>query len=484
MQIDRLRITEILVLDKADVSIRQDGSMLATPRVGRIGIQLYKGSELGRNDMPVVRVYRPESEVMDKAAMASVTHRPVTNDHPSELVTADNWKKYAVGHTGDTVARDGEFIRVPMMLSDGGVIRDYNDGKKQLSLGYTSNLEWRQGETPQGEKYDAVQTNIRINHLAVVDAARGGPKLSIGDTGVTLQTETIDLARKAIAAGKFNRDAADLFLPVTLAVQSDGGKMYPFMKDGVVYRKALESIKAQAVADQMTAVVAVADELLNLMDAPKRKRAMTEKTMTTIMIDGQAVEVTDLAAGTILRKLEGLKNEASDLHSKFATAAAKQKETDERLKAAEEDMAAKKKKMDEDAATIVTLKAQLDAAKITPQKLDALVRDRSVVVAKGRALIGDKLVLDGKTDGEMRRQVVAERLGDACKDWNDDQIASSFATLTADVKIDVINAADQMRHSFSGAQNNAGGKPNSDASYNNYDKKISDQWRGDAAASK
>lgn len=478
MQIDRMTVSEVIVLDKADVIQRQDGSISANPRVGRIGIQLYKGTELGRKDLAVVRVYRPESEVMDKGAMASVTHRPVTNDHPPEPVTADNWKKYAVGHSGDTVARDGDFIRVPMMLSDGGVIKDFYDGKKQLSLGYTSNLEWRTGTTDQGEPYDAVQTLIRVNHIAVVDAARGGPRLSIGDSA-SIEPETVEFAARMIADGKFDKTNAFAMqgaIAVTSLCDGDVATIakYAFVRDGVVYRKALESIKAQAVADQLPSVVEAAGKLLDLMDAHKGKRKMTEKTLTHIMVGDVSCEVTDLSAPTILRRLQSMAQESGDLANKFATSEAAKKKAEEEAAAAKDASMGFKKKMEEDAATIITLQKQLADAAITPQKLDALVAERGVVIAKGRALLGDVLVIDGKTNSEMRKQVVTVKLGDAAKDWNDDMVAASFSTLTAGVKVDATKVTDQMRQSFNGAPVDV---TDGDKAYSGYDKRLSDAWR-------
>jgi hypothetical protein len=96
-------------------------------------------------------------------------------------VDASNWKKYSVGQTGDEVVRDGEFVRVPTVLMDNGAINDVRGGKKQLSLGYRAELDWQRGVT-NGQEYDAVQTNIRANHLAIVDGARGGPMPCIGDS--------------------------------------------------------------------------------------------------------------------------------------------------------------------------------------------------------------------------------------------------------------------------------------------------------------
>ena len=160
---------------------RDDGYLVADARVARTGIQLYAGYEVGRPDMPVVRVYRPEEEVFSRDTLASFAHRPVTNDHPNEPVTADNWKQFAVGQTADEVARDGQFIRVPLMVADAAAIKAIEDGKRELSAGYTCDLAWESGETASGEAYDAIQRNIKINHVAIVDRGRAGSQARIGD---------------------------------------------------------------------------------------------------------------------------------------------------------------------------------------------------------------------------------------------------------------------------------------------------------------
>lgn len=171
--------------DAAEVRITKDGYLTATPRVARTGIQLYRGHECGRDDMDMVRVYRPEDEVFHRDALKSFAHRPVTIDHPSVPVTAKNWKDLSRGQTGDPVLRDGNSIRVPMTLMDASAIEAYRAGKRQLSMGYDCDIDWTSGTTADGEEYDAVQRNIRANHLAVVKTARAGPDFRIGDNGNT-----------------------------------------------------------------------------------------------------------------------------------------------------------------------------------------------------------------------------------------------------------------------------------------------------------
>jgi hypothetical protein len=175
-------LTDRISLDAKDLRRTADGYMVANPRVARTGIQLYRGSEVGRPTLDVVRVYRPEEQVFAKDSMHTFAYKPITNNHPPVPVTADNWTKYAVGNSGGEVARDGEAVRVPMVVMDKAAIKEVEDGKSQLSVGYSTELVWGQGTSPQGETYDAMQTAIRVNHIAIVDAARGGDKLKLGDT--------------------------------------------------------------------------------------------------------------------------------------------------------------------------------------------------------------------------------------------------------------------------------------------------------------
>lgn len=162
--------------------IREDGCLVVDARVARTGIQTYLGSEVGRPDLKTVTVYRPPEEVFDEKAMASFAHRPVTNDHPPEHVNAENWKKYAVGNTDGEVRQEGKFLRIPLIVSDANTIKDVQGGKKELSNGYSCVYDFTPGVEPEtNEMYDAVQRNIRGNHVAVVGAGRAGSECRIGD---------------------------------------------------------------------------------------------------------------------------------------------------------------------------------------------------------------------------------------------------------------------------------------------------------------
>ncbi len=176
-----MQFTDRLTLDGA-IRRTADGYGVVSAKVARGGnVQLYLGSEVGMSDKAMVRVYRPDSEVFKKDAIASYAGVPVTINHPKSGVSADTWKDLAVGEVGDDVLRDGEFVRVPMMLRDAKAIKAVEDGKRELSMGYSAEITFADGVTPKGEAFDAIMSDFKMNHVAIVDQARGGQELRIGD---------------------------------------------------------------------------------------------------------------------------------------------------------------------------------------------------------------------------------------------------------------------------------------------------------------
>lgn len=260
------------------VRMTSDGYLTGYATVARSGVQLYTGAELQRPDLDVVRVYRPPEEVFSRDAMRSYAYRPVTSDHPSEAVTADNWGVHARGITGDEVMRDGDVVRVPMVLMDGSAINEYNDGKREISMGYSAVLEWADGVTPDGERYDAIQRRQRMNHLALVARARGGDRLTLGDKKqeVTvmsdiklrqvildgLTVETTDAGAQAIE--RLTKDVEAL--RADMQAQEDLHAEELKARDADMAKKdaEIEKLKAEALtADQLDAMIADRAELLD-----------------------------------------------------------------------------------------------------------------------------------------------------------------------------------------------------------------------------
>jgi hypothetical protein len=175
-----------------------DGYAVLDCPVARSGIQEYLAAELGdafrdRDPRSIVRVYRPDDVIFGDASLSSYAHKPLTNDHPPEQVTADNWKKYAIGHTGDEVRVENKRVRVPMLMADGAAIRDVESGKREWSAGYSVSFDvLPNGIAPDGTMADAIVTGQKINHIALVDKGRAGPDCRIGDNARRMTPEQKD----------------------------------------------------------------------------------------------------------------------------------------------------------------------------------------------------------------------------------------------------------------------------------------------------
>lgn len=285
-----------------DARTTADGYLVTDARIARTGVQVYSGREVGRPDLDQVRVYRPEAEVFARDALASFAHRPVTNDHPAEAVSAKNWKRHSVGMTGDEVARDGAFVRVPMVLMDAAAIAAVQGGKRELSCGYTCDLKFEAGTSPDGETYDAVQSSIRANHLAIVSAGRAGPECRIGDEAeqeapMTLKTVTVDgipievtdqgatviatlqkrLADAAAASATANTDHAKALAAKDADLAKKDAEI-DGLKAKVVDGAALDKLVADRAA-LVTVAKAIAKDVKTdgLTDADIRKAVVTAK---------------------------------------------------------------------------------------------------------------------------------------------------------------------------------------------------------------
>ncbi len=167
-----------------EIQISETGYLNIPARIARIGIQTYYGHELsGVDDVEpdkLYRVYRSEAEVFADESLESFRDLPITFGHPVQGVSAENYRDSAIGHIIGLPVRDGDFIQAELTIRDGDVIKRIKASEgTQLSVGYFADVALESGTTPTGELYDAVQTNIRGNHIALVDNARCGPDCAI-----------------------------------------------------------------------------------------------------------------------------------------------------------------------------------------------------------------------------------------------------------------------------------------------------------------
>ncbi len=165
----------------------ESGSLRVPARMTRTGVLRYDGGVLE---------YRPPEEVFDAESLASLRSAPVTIHHPpGGEITLDTWKQFAVGHV-ESVRREGQFIAGDLIISDPQAIQMLESGQLvELSPGYGSRVDNREGVSPQGEAFNRVQRHIRYNHLALLPAGSGR-----SGSEVRVRTDSV-LSARAIAAG-------------------------------------------------------------------------------------------------------------------------------------------------------------------------------------------------------------------------------------------------------------------------------------------
>jgi hypothetical protein len=345
----------------------KEGYMAVRARSARAGIYDYLGREVDPEGTHFaadanVKVWRPEAEVFATDAVRSFLLKPITDDHPAKPVTAENWKDVAKGVNAGAM-RDGEYLAFDLVLMDAGLIDAVESGKRELSNGYSSEIQFTPGTTDTGEEFDAIQKSIRGNHIAVVDKGRAGPLCRIAD---------------AVSAPN------------------------DFIVDGQTY-------SAREIDDK---------SILERSDASSfpgggRTPADGGSRMATklIMVDGLQVETTDAGEAAIV-KLQGQIATLTD-----AKTASETKVGELTAAVATKD------------GEVAALKQQLADAAVTPAKLEQLVADRSKLVDAAKKIV-PALVTDGKTDVEIRKEVVATKLGDAAKDFDDNAILGAFGALS------------------------------------------------------
>lgn len=156
--------------------------------------------------------YVPAQTLRDAAA--SLVGQPVTIEHPEDGVTPDNARHVTVGTVLESVFDEetGE-SRVHIRLYDAEAIRAVESGEKApLSPGY--DVSWRDATDAEKAEHNAekVQAGRVYNHLALVEAARGGERTRLNTDGnpVADKTKTKDAEDTTADPANETMDAAKM----------------------------------------------------------------------------------------------------------------------------------------------------------------------------------------------------------------------------------------------------------------------------------
>jgi hypothetical protein len=152
-----------------------EGYLRCMARVARTGVQSYR-----QPDGTIIREYRPPEEVAKPESLKTFGGKSVTWNHPPVALDSKNTAKYDIGDAGTNVNFTDGFVWVAITIKDQDKIDRIDSGEaSEISPGYRVDIDDTPGFTPEGEPYDRIQRNIRVNHLAVVPRGRSGPEVRL-----------------------------------------------------------------------------------------------------------------------------------------------------------------------------------------------------------------------------------------------------------------------------------------------------------------
>lgn len=264
------RVTRIDSIPAGSTYFNEQGFLHDTPVVTSTGIFEYALPDGG-----VRRELRLPEHVFDKQSLASYSGKPVIITHDAGSIDKNNVMKEIVGTILTEGYQDGNDVRCKIVIHDIDKVK--KTPYRELSLGYSLDLIEEPGVW-EGEPYDAIQTNIRINHLAIVENARAGDQAHLNLDGKKIELddkENQEGGNEVMQKTEMHGDSIDM-TPEELL---EAVKMYKASKGAAPVEGGTEPTEADG-GTAVTEPVAPAEEPAAEKPAPEEPAAPTEPTPT------------------------------------------------------------------------------------------------------------------------------------------------------------------------------------------------------------
>jgi len=160
--------------------IRDDGFLVVTARISREGVMDYQ------ENSSVVKELLPREEL--ESAYNSFKNTPITIDHQGSMVTKDNKDEIVNGLATDVWIENG-WVYSDLVIMNDDAIEKALSTHGQISVGYYCKVvneagtftdsNGVMGTKNQRYNYQTKQTNLRGNHVSLVENARAGSDCAI-----------------------------------------------------------------------------------------------------------------------------------------------------------------------------------------------------------------------------------------------------------------------------------------------------------------
>jgi len=248
-----LRVDRATVLEKPRRT--SNGYLEVDVCLGKIGVLEYWDNI----EEKIRREYIGPDQLFNADSYETLELVAATNEHPPEMLTPDNTKKYQIGFVQKGIWVADNKLYGKMVVTDAKTIRDIESKQKvEVSPAYETMLvKAPSGAVHNGRLYDYIQTNRKYNHLAVVTAGRNGSQVAIKTDSNEFRTDSalveIDNNLNGVSkmATKINVNGVDFEASETLAstlsqkFDADEGKEKKLMDQIEKLKKDNEKLKAK-----------------------------------------------------------------------------------------------------------------------------------------------------------------------------------------------------------------------------------------------
>lgn len=188
--------------------------------ISKEGVFPYLGRQISSELEPdkIYYVYRPAEELENEETVESFNAVPFIDEHE---MLGEGFTKYDDRPAGGVlynVKADNGILRGDFKIYSENLKDEIANGKKELSLGYLCDYELSKGVW-QGQRYDAIQKNIRGNHIALVERGRMGSDVRVYDKAITMdkldvccdmtEQEKIGIVMKEFKEGKLKSSSGE-----------------------------------------------------------------------------------------------------------------------------------------------------------------------------------------------------------------------------------------------------------------------------------
>lgn len=271
--------------------------------LSRVGVFPYSGVQIGGDPTKIYQVLRPEEELSNIEAIESFKLQPWIDEHimlgsQNDGLTPPE-EKGIQGVIGEDVYYKDGILYGNLKIFSENLKSLIDAGKKQLSAGYRCIYEMTSGVW-NGIPYDAIQRNIRGNHLALVQEGRMGKEVAVLDHL------------------KFTFDAKEIEIMADENKESETKKEMTLAEVTALLTEVVPQIKAltEAMAGKSETVADDKVEGVQGLDEEEEKKKEADKDKK----EGMDAALKSLTAQVEALKKDGIKSMLSEASARDALA--------------------------------------------------------------------------------------------------------------------------------------------------------------------